>query len=396
MNPAYRAHLTNALGEIEAAGLSKRERVLATPQRVHIGVAGGRDVLNFCANNYLGLSDHPALVAAAHAALDRWGYGLSSVRFICGTQEIHTELEQKLSTFLGTDDTILYSSCFDANGGVFETLLGPEDAVISDELNHASIIDGIRLCKAQRYRYKNSDLNDLEAKLSEADATKARFKLIVTDGVFSMDGFIAPLRAICDLAEKYGALVMVDDSHAVGFMGKTGRGTHEHCGVMGRVDLLTGTLGKALGGASGGYVSGHKEIIALLRQRSRPYLFSNSLAPVITAASLAALDLLSRSTALRDRLEANTKIFRASLGAAGLTIRPGTHPIVPVMLGDAALAQRFAARMLEKGVYVIGFFYPVVPQGAARIRTQVSAAHSPEDLQFAIRAFATVKSELGL
>ncbi len=396
MNPAYRAHLTNALGEIEAAGLSKRERVLATPQRVHIGVAGGRDVLNFCANNYLGLSDHPSLVAAAHAALDRWGYGLSSVRFICGTQEIHTELEQKLSTFLGTDDTILYSSCFDANGGVFETLLGPEDAVISDELNHASIIDGIRLCKAQRYRYKNSDLNDLEAKLSEADATKARFKLIVTDGVFSMDGFIAPLRAICDLAEKYGALVMVDDSHAVGFMGKTGRGTHEHCGVMGRVDLLTGTLGKALGGASGGYVSGHKEIIALLRQRSRPYLFSNSLAPVITAASLAALDLLSRSTALRDRLEANTKIFRASLGAAGLTIRPGTHPIVPVMLGDAALAQRFAARMLEKGVYVIGFFYPVVPQGAARIRTQVSAAHSPEDLQFAIRAFATVKSELGL
>jgi glycine C-acetyltransferase len=396
VNAAYRAHLTKTLGEIEAAGLFKRERVLATPQRAHVGVAGGRDVLNFCANNYLGLSDHPQLIAAAHAALDRWGYGLSSVRFICGTQEIHTALEQKLSAFLGTDDTILYSSCFDANGGVFETLLSAGDAVISDELNHASIIDGIRLCKAQRYRYKNSDLADLEAKLREADAAKARFKLIVTDGVFSMDGFIAPLREICDLAEKYGALVMVDDSHAVGFMGKTGRGTHEHCGVMGRVDLLTGTLGKALGGASGGYVSGRREIVALLRQRSRPYLFSNSLAPMITAASLAALDLLSRSTTLRDRLEANTKTFRAGLAAAGLTLKPGTHPIVPVMLGDAALAQKFAARMLEKGVYVIGFFYPVVPQSAARIRAQVSAAHSPEDLQFAIRAFAEVRSELGL
>ena len=396
MNAAYRAHLEKTLGEIETAGLFKRERIIASPQRAHIAVAGGREVLNFCANNYLGLANHPELIRAAHASLDRWGYGLSSVRFICGTQEIHTELEAKLSAFLGTDDTILYSSCFDANGGVFETLLSAEDAVISDELNHASIIDGIRLCKAQRYRYKNSDLTDLEAKLREADAAKARFKLIVTDGVFSMDGFIAPLREICDLAEKYGALVMVDDSHAVGFMGKTGRGTHEHCGVMNRVDILTGTMGKALGGASGGYVSGRKEIVALLRQRSRPYLFSNTLAPVIAAATLAALELLSRSTELRDQLEESTKFFRAGLTAAGLTLKPGTHPIVPVMLGDAALSQKFATRMLEKGVYVIGFFFPVVPQGAARIRTQVSAAHSREDLEFAIKVFAEVKSELGL
>ncbi len=396
MNTFYRAYLDKTLGEIEAAGLFKRERIIATPQRAHIAVADGREVLNFCANNYLGLADHPALIRAAHASLDRWGYGLSSVRFICGTQEIHKELEAKLSTFLGTEDTILYSSCFDANGGVFETLLGAEDAVISDELNHASIIDGIRLCKAQRYRYRNSDMSDLEAKLREADTAKVRFKLIVTDGVFSMDGFIAPLREICDLADKYGALVMIDDSHAVGFMGKTGRGTHEHCGVTSRIDIISGTLGKALGGASGGYVSGRKEVIALLRQRSRPYLFSNTLAPVIVAASLAALDLLSQSTELRDRLEDSTKFFRAGLAAAGLTLKPGTHPIVPVMLGDAALAQKVAARMLEKGVYVIGFFYPVVPQGAARIRTQVSAGHSREDLQFAIRAFAEVKSELGL
>ena len=395
MNPTYRAYLEKTLGKIEAAGLFKRERVITTPQSAHIGVSGGREVLNFCANNYLGLGNHPDLIRAAHAALDRWGYGLSSVRFICGTQEIHTELESRLSAFLGTDDTILYSSCFDANGGVFETLLTAEDAVISDELNHASIIDGIRLCKAQRYRYKNSDMADLEAKLREAGAAKARFKLIVTDGVFSMDGFIAPLPEICDLADRYGALVMIDDSHAVGFMGRTGRGTHEHCRVMGRVDLISGTLGKALGGASGGYVSGRKEIVALLRQRSRPYLFSNTLAPVIAAGSLAALDLLSRSTELRDRLEENTKFFRAGLAAAGLTIKPGTHPIVPVMLGDASLSQKFAACMLEKGVYVIGFFHPVVPQGAARIRTQVSAAHSREDLQFAIRAFAEVKSELG-
>ncbi len=396
MTPAYLAHLQKTLTDLDSAGLFKRERVIATPQRAHIATIDGREVLNFCANNYLGLSAHPELIAASHAALDRWGYGLSSVRFICGTQEIHTELEARLSAFLGTDDTILYSSCFDANGGVFETLLSAEDAVISDELNHASIIDGIRLCKAQRYRYKNSDMADLEAKLREADEKKARFKLIVTDGVFSMDGFIAPLREICDLADKYGALVMVDDSHAVGFMGKTGRGTHEHCGVMGRIDIITGTLGKALGGASGGYVAARKEIVALLRQRSRPYLFSNSLAPVITAASIAALDLLSRSTELRDRLEENTKFFRAGLTAAGLTLKPGSHPIVPVMLGDAALSQKFAAKMLEHGVYVIGFFYPVVPQGAARIRTQVSAGHSRADLEKAIAAFAAVKRELGL
>ena len=401
MNADYRAHLARTLAEIDAAGLTKRERLLATPQGAQVTVAqpaatGGGEVLNFCANNYLGLSNHPEIVAAAHAALDRWGYGLSSVRFICGTQEIHRELETRLSAFLGTADTILYSSCFDANGGVFETLLGAEDAVISDELNHASIIDGIRLCKAKRYRYKNCDVGDLAARLQEAEAAGARFKLIVTDGVFSMDGFIAPLREICDLADRHGALVMVDDSHAVGFMGATGRGTHEHCGVLGRIDILSGTLGKALGGASGGYLSGRQEIIDLLRQRSRPYLFSNTLAPAIAAASIAALDLVSRSTALRDRLEANTRDFRAGLTAAGLTLRPGTHPIVPVMLGDAALAQRFAARMLEKGVYVVGFFYPVVPQGAARIRTQVSAAHSRADLESAIAAFAAVKHALAL
>ncbi|MSU23993.1 MAG: glycine C-acetyltransferase [Opitutus sp.] len=404
MNPSYRTHLEKSLSQIETAGLFKRERLITTPQSAHIAVAasvdsgpaGGREVLNFCANNYLGLGNHPEIIRAAHAALDRWGYGLSSVRFICGTQEIHLELEARLSAFLGTDDTILYSSCFDANGGVFETLLTADDAVISDELNHASIIDGIRLCKAQRYRYKNSDLTDLEAQLRAADAAKARFKLIVTDGVFSMDGFIAPLREICELADRHGALVMIDDSHAVGFMGQTGRGTHQHCGVMNRIDIVSGTLGKALGGASGGYVSGRKEIIALLRQRSRPYLFSNTLAPVIAAGSIAALNLLSRSTELRDRLEENTAFFRAGLTAAGLALQPGTHPIVPVMLGDAALAQKFSARMLTKGVYVVGFFYPVVPQGAARIRTQVSAAHSREDLQFAIRAFAEVKSELGL
>ncbi len=396
MLPAYRRHLEKTLAEIDAAGLTKRERLLATPQGAKVAVAGGREVLNFCANNYLGLSDHPEIVAAARTALDRWGYGLSSVRFICGTQEIHRELEARLSAFLGTEDTILYSSCFDANGGVFETLLGPEDAVISDELNHASIIDGIRLCKAKRFRYRNCDLADLEAKLREADAQAARFKLIVTDGVFSMDGFIAPLRGICDLAEKYGALVMVDDSHAVGFIGRTGRGTPELHGVVDRVDLVSGTLGKALGGASGGYVSGRRPIIDLLRQRSRPYLFSNTLAPMIVAGSLAALDLIERSTALRDRLEANTAFFRAGLAAAGLDLRPGTHPIVPVMLGDAALAQRFAARMLDHGVYVVGFFYPVVPAGAARIRTQVSAAHRREDLEFAIRAFADVKRELAL
>jgi glycine C-acetyltransferase len=402
MTSNFQAHLEKTLGEIEAAGLYKRERVLATPQRSHVALGGGltpgaqRDVLNFCANNYLGLANHPEVVGAAHAALDRWGYGMSSVRFICGTQEIHKELEARLSAFLGTDDTILYSSCFDANGGVFETLLTSEDAVISDELNHASIIDGIRLCKAQRYRYKNRDLADLEAKLRDADAAKARFKLIVTDGVFSMDGYLAPLREICDLAERYGALIMIDDSHAVGFMGKHGRGTHEHCNVMGRVDIISGTLGKALGGASGGYISARKPIIDLLRQRSRPYLFSNTLAPVITAASIAALDLLSRSTELRDRLEENTRFLRSGLEKAGLTLRAGIHPIVPVMLGDAALSQKFAARMLDKGIYVVGFFYPVVPEGAARIRTQVSAVHTRADLETAIRAFAEVKAELGL
>jgi glycine C-acetyltransferase len=403
MTDAVREHLRRTLADISAAGLFKQERVLVTPQgpSVEVTMPGSapptrRRVLNFCANNYLGLSDHPEIVRAAHAALDRWGYGLSSVRFICGTQSIHKELEARLSAFLGTEDTILYGSCFDANGGVFETLLAAEDAVISDELNHASIIDGIRLSKARRYRYRNCDLTDLEAKLREADAGGARFKLIVTDGVFSMDGVIAPLREICELADRHGALVMIDDSHAVGFMGRTGRGTHEHCGVVERIDILSGTLGKALGGASGGYISGRKEIVELLRQRSRPYLFSNTLAPVITAASLVALDLISRSTELRDRLEANTKFFRDGLTRAGLQVRPGVHPIVPVMLGDAALSQKFAARMLEKGVYVVGFFHPVVPQGAARIRTQVSAAHQREDLEFAIRAFAEVKQELAL
>lgn len=399
MLPSYRNHLEKTLAEIKAAGLYKGERVLATPQGSHVSVAAAgqfREVLNFCANNYLGLANDPGLVRAAHDALDRWGYGLSSVRFICGTQEIHKELEAKLSAFLGTEDTILYSSCFDANGGVFETLLTAEDAVISDELNHASIIDGIRLCKATRYRYRNRDMSELEERLREADTANARFKLIVTDGVFSMDGLIAPLREICDLAEKYDALVMIDDSHAVGFLGKTGRGTHEHCGVLDRVDIISGTLGKALGGASGGYISARRPIVDLLRQRSRPYLFSNSLAPVIAAASLAALDLIGGSTASRDRLEENTRYFRRGLASSGLTLIPGTHPIVPVMLGDANLAQKFAGRMLEKGVYVVGFFHPVVPVGSARIRTQVSAAHTRDDLDFTIRAFAETKYELGV
>jgi glycine C-acetyltransferase len=393
MRPDFLTHLRETLTEITASGLFKHERVLSTPQGRQIQTKEGRQVLNFCANNYLGLASHPEIIAAAHAALDRWGYGLSSVRFICGTQEIHRVLETKLSEFLGTEDTLLYSSCFDANGGVFETLLSAGDAVISDELNHASIIDGIRLCKAQRHRYRNSDMADLEAKLREATSTGARFKLIATDGVFSMDGTIANLKGICELAQKYEALVLVDDSHAVGFLGGTGRGSHEHCGVMGRVDILTGTLGKALGGASGGYVSGRKEVIALLRQRSRPYLFSNTLAPVIAATSVAALELITRSTELRDQLEANTRLFRAGLTSAGVPIHPGTHPIVPVMLGDAALSQKYAARMLERGVYVIGFFHPVVPKGTARIRTQVSAAHTPQDLEFAITAFAETKRE---
>jgi glycine C-acetyltransferase len=394
MTPTFEEHARKTLSDIAAAGLTKRERVIATPQGARIAVAGGAAVVNFCANNYLGLADHPAVVAAAHAALDRWGYGLASVRFICGTQEIHKELEARLTSFLGTEDTILYSSCFDANGGVFETILGEEDAVVSDELNHASIIDGIRLCKAKRYRYRNRDVAELDARLAEAAAAGARFKLVVTDGVFSMDGFVAPLREICDVAERHGALVMVDDSHGVGFMGAGGRGTHEHHGVVERVDILTGTLGKALGGASGGYVSGRREIIELLRQRSRPYLFSNTLPPAIAAASIASLDLITRTPELRDRLWANTRLFRERLAGAGLEIRPGTHPIVPVMLGDASLAQRFAARMLEKGIYVIGFSFPVVPQGAARIRTQVSAAHGEADLSQAVRAFAETRKEL--
>ena len=396
MNPAFTEHLRKTLAGIDTSGLTKRERVITTRQGAHIAVASGQKVLNLCANNYLGLADHPEMIAAAHAALDRWGYGLASVRFICGTQSIHRDLETALARFLGTDDSILYSSCFDANGGLFETLLGAEDAVISDELNHASIIDGIRLCKARRYRYKNNDLADLEAKLTEADAAGARFKLIATDGVFSMDGTIANLRGICDLADKYQALVMVDDSHAAGFMGATGRGTHEHCGVMGRVDVFTGTLGKALGGASGGYTSGRKEIIDLLRQRSRPYLFSNTIPPAVAGAALKCLEMLSASTALRDKLHENTRFYREGLTKAGLSIKPGTHPIVPIMLGDAVLAQKVSARLLEKGIYAIGFFFPVVAQGQARIRTQVSAAHSREDLAFAINAFAEIKQEFGL
>ena len=387
-------HLSGRLREIDQAGLFKRERPIQTPQQAEIEVAAGQKVLNLCANNYLGLANHPAIVDAARQALDEWGYGLASVRFICGTQSIHKQLEDKLSRFLGMEATILYSSCFDANGGLFETILEAEDAVISDELNHASLIDGIRLCKAARYRYKNGDMADLEAKLKEAAG--ARTRMIVTDGVFSMDGYIARLPEICDLAERYRAMVMVDDSHAVGFMGKNGRGTHEHLGVMGRVDIITGTLGKALGGASGGYTSGRKEVIDLLRQRSRPYLFSNSLAPPIVGASLKVLDLVTESGELRTRLARNTKRFRERLTALGFNILPGEHPIVPVMLGDAALATRMADLLLAKGIYVIGFSYPVVPQGKARIRVQVSAAHTEEELDFAARMFSETKKELGI
>lgn len=392
MPQAFMEHLIHQLKDIREAGTFKAERVITTPQAAHIEVTGDRRVLNLCANNYLGLSDHPELIQAAHAALDRWGFGLSSVRFICGTQTIHTQLEQRLSEFLGTAETILYSSCFDANGGLFETLLGEQDAIISDELNHASIIDGIRLCKARRLRYRNNNLSDLEDKLREASS--ARFRLIATDGVFSMDGSIADLAGICELADRYDALVMVDDSHSVGCLGPRGRGTHEHCGVMDRIDILTGTLGKALGGASGGYTSGRPEIIQLLRQRSRPYLFSNSLAPPIVAASLRALEMLSESTTLRDQLAANTDFFREGMQRTGLELLPGQHPIVPIMLGDAALASRMADAMLAKGVYVIGFSYPVVPMGKARIRTQISAAHSQDDLSLAIEKFAEAKAEL--
>jgi glycine C-acetyltransferase len=390
----FQKHIEKQLADIRAAGLYKSERVITTPQDSRIRVATGGEVLNMCANNYLGLAEHPEVLRAAHDGLDKWGYGLASVRFICGTQQIHKQLEQKLTEFLGTEDTILYTSCFDANGGLFETLLGAEDAIISDELNHASIIDGIRLCKAQRSRYKNSDMADLEAQLKQAES--ARFRMIATDGVFSMDGYIAKLPAICDLAEKYNALVMVDDSHAVGFMGKRGRGTHEHHGIMGRIDIITGTLGKALGGASGGYTSGRKEIIEYLRQRSRPYLFSNTLAPSIVAGSIRAIDLLTKSTELRDRLEANTRFFREGMTKAGFDILPGEHPIVPIMFGEATAAVRFAERMLEKGIYVIAFSYPVVPHGKARIRTQISAAHTRDDLAWAIDRFTETKRELAL
>ena len=387
-----REQLRDELDDIRANGLYKGERVLATPQGAHVAVADGREVLNFCANNYLGLADHPTVVAAAKDALDRWGFGLASVRFICGTQAIHKELERRLSAFLGTEDTILYNSCFDANTGLFETILGPDDAIISDELNHASIIDGIRLCKARRFRYRNRDMADLEAQLQAAGT--ARRRLIATDGVFSMDGYVAPLREICDLAARYGALVMVDDSHAVGFIGPNGRGTPELHGVADRVDIVTGTLGKALGGASGGYTSGRREIVEFLRQRSRPYLFSNTIAPPIVAASLAVLDLLATSGELRARLRTNTAFFRAGLTELGFDILPGDHPIVPVMLGEASVASALAERLLDKGIYVVGFSYPVVPLGKARIRTQVSAAHTEDDLRRAIAAFAAARDEL--
>jgi glycine C-acetyltransferase len=386
------SHLVSQLEEIRAAGLEKQERVLMGPQGSAVRVLD-RDVLNLCANNYLGLADHPDVIAAAKEALDRWGYGTASVRFICGTQEVHKELEAALTGFLGTEDTILYSSCFDANGGIFEALLDEHDAVISDALNHASIIDGIRLCKARRLRYANRDMEDLERQLkSSADA---RFRMVVTDGVFSMDGYIAPLPEICELAERHDALVMVDDSHAVGFMGPNGRGTHEHHGVMGRIDAISGTLGKALGGASGGYVSGRKELVAMLRQRSRPYLFSNSVAPPIAAASLKVLELISSASELRQRLRDNTALFRKLMTAAAFDILPGEHPIVPVMVGDATLAARMAQVMLEKGVYVVSFSFPVVPQGKARIRTQVSAAHSKADLEQAVRAFVETREIVG-
>jgi glycine C-acetyltransferase len=385
---AVKDQLSAELDDIRAAGLFKAERVIGSPQDAHVRVSDG-EVLNLCANNYLGLADHPALIEAARDALERWGFGMASVRFICGTQEIHKELEARLSRFLGTEDTILYGSCFDANGGLFETLLGPEDAVISDALNHASIIDGIRLCKAARFRYANSDMGELEARLKEAGG--ARRRLIATDGVFSMDGYVAKLDEICDLAERYDAMVMVDDSHAVGFVGDHGRGTPELCGVADRVDIITGTLGKALGGASGGYTAARREIVDLLRQRSRPYLFSNTLAPPIVAASLKALELLEGGAGLRARLADNTRLFRSRMTELGFDVLPGDHPIVPIMYGDAALAGRTADAMLERGVYVIAFSYPVVPQGQARIRTQMSAAHSREDVERAIAAFVDVR-----
>lgn len=390
----YKEFLEKEIQAIKDSGLYKRERIIVTPQGADIKVSTGAEVINFCANNYLGLSSHPKVIEAAKKALDTHGYGMSSVRFICGTQDIHKTLEKKIADFLGTEDTILYAAAFDANGGVFEPLFTEEDAIISDELNHASIIDGVRLCKAKRYRYKNNDMNDLEEQLKAAQAQ--RFRIIVTDGVFSMDGYIAKLDQVCDLAEKYNALVMVDDSHSTGFMGKTGRGTHEHCGVMGRVDIITSTLGKALGGAMGGFTSGKKEIIDMLRQRSRPYLFSNSLAPSITGAAIAVMDLLSETTDLRDKVMSNALYFREGMTNAGFDIKPGIHPIVPVMLYDAKLAQVFADKLLQEGIYVIGFFYPVVPREQARIRVQISAAHERHHLDKAIHAFAKIGKELGV
>lgn len=394
MYTSLKPALEKELASIREAGLYKEERVIVTPQGADIKISSGQDVINFCANNYLGLSSHPKVVSAAKAAIDSHGYGMSSVRFICGTQDIHKELERKISNFLGTEDTILYAAAFDANGGVFEPLFGPEDAIISDELNHASIIDGVRLCKAKRFRFKNCDMVDLENQLKAAEG--ARHKIIVTDGAFSMDGSIAPLDQICDLADKYDALVMIDESHCTGFIGKNGRGTHEHFDVIDRVDIITGTLGKALGGASGGFTSGRKEIIDMLRQRSRPYLFSNTLAPAIAGASVAVLDMLNETTDLRDKLESNTLYFREKMTEAGFDIQPGFHPIVPVMLYDAKLAQEFAAKMLDEGIYVIGFYYPVVPQGKARIRVQISAAHERSHLDTAIAAFIKVGTSLGV
>ena len=393
MNSSFVKRIAAELEEIKTSGLFKTERIIESPQGAEITV-NGRKVLNFCANNYLGLSSHPAVIAAAHKTIDKRGYGMSSVRFICGTQDIHRELEQKIATFLGTEDTILYAAAFDANGGVFEPLFGEQDAIISDELNHASIIDGVRLCKSKRFRYKHNTMADLEEQLKAAQDCRSR--IIVTDGSFSMDGTIAQLDKICDLADRYDAIVMIDESHSSGFLGKTGRGTHEHCGVMGRIDIITGTLGKALGGASGGFTSGKKEIIEMLRQRSRPYLFSNSLAPSITGASIAVLDMLSETTALRDKLEYNTTYFRKKMTEAGFDIKPGSHPIVPIMLYDAVVAQNFAAKLLAEEIYVIGFFFPVVAKGQARIRVQLSAGHEQHHLDKAIAGFIKVGKELGV
>ncbi len=393
MGYAIKSHLVKTLKEIDDNGLYKHERIITSPQMANIDVSGGKRVLNMCANNYLGLSNHPDLIKAAKEGLDKWGFGLSSVRFICGTQSIHKELEDKVSEFLGMEDTILYGSCFDANGGLFETLLTAEDAIISDELNHASIIDGVRLCKAKRFRYKNNNMQDLEDQLKQT--TDCRFRMIATDGVFSMDGMSTNLNVICDLADKYNALVMVDESHATGVLGKKGKGTPEHCGVMDRIDIITGTMGKALGGATGGFTSGRKEIVDMLRQRSRPYLFSNSLSPSVACASIKALEILTKSTQLVEKLQNNCKYFKEKMLANGFDINPETHAIIPIMIGDAELAQKMAASLLEKGVYVIGFSYPVVPKGAARIRTQISAAHSIEDLTFAVEKFTETKKEFG-